>query len=392
MGAGSTRFGWSLAVVQLFFTLAWTTYAIYLPKLAASAGIAAGAVIVILMLDQAVFTVCDFATGIAADRVTRTLGRLGLYVTVATALSCLAFLALPFLAPAGAAVFLALTLVWTATSSALRAPPLMLLGKYTAKPQQPFLASLALLGSGVAGALAPYLAVALRERDPRWPFALASLAVILATLGMVAAERRLKPEAPKPQAPAFGRLDARAALFAIALIVLALGYQVHFALESAPMYLRFAQQADLAWLMPVFWVGFNITMFPAGWLTRRIGGYAVMGAGGLIGALAIVAAHFADGLGFLIAAQALAGGAWGAILMSAYIVAFSLGENGGEGRLTGILFSALAVATFARMSAVAAGYASDPALKAALAWVPTLCWAAAGAALLALGWRLVRRT
>jgi MFS family permease len=277
-------------------------------------------------------------------------------------------------------------------SSALRAPPLMLLGKYTAKPQQPFLASLALLGSGVAGALAPYLAVVLRERDPRWPFALASLAVILATLGMVAAERRLKPEAPKPQAPAFGRLDARAALFAIALIVLALGYQVHFALESAPMYLRFAQQADLAWLMPVFWVGFNITMFPAGWLTRRIGGYAVMGAGGLIGALAIVAAHFADGLGFLIAAQALAGGAWGAILMSAYIVAFSLGENGGEGRLTGILFSALAIATFARMSAVAAGYASDPALKAALAWVPTLCWAAAGAALLALGWRLVRRT
>src|SRR4029079_15411123 len=123
----------------------------------ATSVIAAGAVIVILMLDQAVFTVCDFATGVAADRVTRTLGRLGLYVTAALSLSCLSFLALPFLAPAGAAVFLALTLVWTATSSALRAPPLMLLGKYTAKPQQPFLARLALPCSGGGRAAAPDL-------------------------------------------------------------------------------------------------------------------------------------------------------------------------------------------------------------------------------------------
>src|SRR4029077_2227884 len=85
MSAVSHRFGWYLAVLQLFFTLCWTVYAIYLPQLAAKTGFAPGAVILMLMLDQAIFTICDFATGIAADKVTRVIGRLGLYVAVATA-------------------------------------------------------------------------------------------------------------------------------------------------------------------------------------------------------------------------------------------------------------------------------------------------------------------
>ena len=139
MNSATSRFGWYLALLQLLFTLCWTVYAIYLPKLAAAAGIPAAAVILILMLDQLVFVVCDFATGIAADKVTRVLGRLGKWVAAVTALSCAAFLALPFVAGAGAPVFLALTLLWAVTSSALRAPPLMLLGKYAAKPSIPFL-------------------------------------------------------------------------------------------------------------------------------------------------------------------------------------------------------------------------------------------------------------
>jgi MFS family permease len=397
MSPATHRFGWYLALLQLFFTLCWTVYAIYLPKLAATAGIPASAVILILMLDQAIFTVCDFATGVAADRVTRVLGRLGVFVAAATALSCAAFLALPFVAAAGAPLLLAVTVVWTVTSSALRAPPLMLLGKYAAKPALPYLASLALLGTGIAGALGPYLAVTLRNVDPRLPFAAASLVLVLTTLGMISAERRLAaapkaaPEpAPEP-ARAFGTLTRPALAFALAMIVLALGYQIHFALESAPLYLRFAKPADLEWLMPVFWIGFNVAMFPAGAVTKRVGGYAVMGAAGLIGALAILAAQAAQSLEFLVAAQFAAGAAWGAILMSAFTVAFAIGANGGEGRMSGLLFSALALGTFARMAAVATGINSDAALKAMLQWVPAVCWAAAGAALLYLAITGLRR-
>ena len=94
-----------------------------------------------------------------------------------------------------------------------------------------------------------------------------------------------------------------ALVFALAMIALALGYQMHFALQSAPLFLRFTKAPQLQWLMPVFWVGFNISMFPASLVTKRLGGYAVMGGAALIGALAIVAAHLAQGLEQLVAAQ-----------------------------------------------------------------------------------------
>jgi len=218
---------------------------------------------------------------------------------------------------------------------------------------------------------------------------------VLTTVGMISAERRLA-HAPQPAAEAvpvraFGTLTAPAVVFALAMIVLALGYQIHFALESAPLFLRFAKPADLEWLMPVFWIGFNIAMFPASAVTKRLGGYAVMGAAGLIGALAILAAYMANGPGAVVVAQFAAGAAWGAILMSAFTVAFAIGANGGEGRMSGLLFSALALATLARMAAVATGMNSDTALKAALQWAPILCWALAGAALLYLAVAGVRR-
>src|SRR5678815_5644196 len=85
-----------LAILQLVFTLGWTTYVIYLPKLAAQVGIAPSAVILILMLDQAIFTITDTAMGVAADRVSKLVGRLSVFVGVLTAISCAAFVALPF--------------------------------------------------------------------------------------------------------------------------------------------------------------------------------------------------------------------------------------------------------------------------------------------------------
>lgn len=388
MGPASNRFGWYLAVLQLFFTLCWTVYVIYLPKLAAAAGLAPRAVVLILLLDQAIFTVCDFATGIAADKVTRVLGKLGVYVVAATALSCVAFLVMPEISALGAPLLLGCIVLWTVTSSALRAPPLMLLGKYARKPAIPFLSALAMLGYGIAGALGPYLTVALRDVDPRIPFAAASIVLMLTTLGMITAERRLAAS-PLPASKAapvrsFGTMTKPAIVFALGMIALALGYQMHFALNSAPLYLKFTKAPQLQWLMPVFWIGFNISMFPAGAITKRVGGYAVMGGAALIGALAIVAAHLAQSLEFLVVAQFAAGAAWGAILMSAFTVAFAIGENGGEGRMSGLLFSALALATFTRILTVATGINADPSLKAVLQWAPTLCWAFAGAALLYL--------
>ena len=375
-----------LAILQLVFTLGWTVYAIYLPKLAAQVGIAPTAVILILMMDQAIFTITDTAMGIAADRISPVLGRLGVFVASLTALSCAAFIALPFVATAGPGaqtIFLGLIVIWAITSSALRAPPLTLLGKHRARPAIPFLSALAMLGYGLAGAVSPYLGVVLRDQDPRWPFVISSVVLFITALALSKVERDVRQEVEAEPAPA-KPLGTVPVAFIAAMVILALGYQLHFAINSGPFYLRFAKPADLQWLLPVFWIGFNIAMFPASIVVKHRGGLIVMGVAGLLGALAVLGAEIAGNLHFLIAAQFLAGAAWGCMLMSAVSAALAIGETGAEGKVTGLVFSALALATFARMAAVAGGLQKLPEYAPLLHWAPVACWSVAGAGLLAL--------
>jgi hypothetical protein len=374
--------GLYLAVLELVFALGWTVYVIYLPRLAASAGIAAGAVIYILMLDQAIFTVTDFAMGVAADKVSRLIGRLGHWVAAITALSCAAFVALPYVAGThfGSAVFLALIVIWAATSSALRAPPLMLLGKYAARPAIPYLASLAMLGLGIAGAVSPYLAITLAKQDPQLPFVIASVALVLTSLALAKVERTLAKGAPaKAEPPKTVDRAIPVIVFALAMVIFALGFQLHFFFNSAPRFKQFT--SDVATLMPVFWVGFSIAMFPASLITKRWGGLPVMGLFGLVGAVAIVVMEFSATFEVVVAAQLIAGAAWGCVLMSAFSAAAALGYTGAEGKTTGVLFSALALATFTRMATSASGALNDPSLASLLHWAPVVCWAVAGAVL-----------
>src|ERR1700730_1316864 len=383
----ANRAGLYFAFLQLVFTLGWTTYLIYLPKLAAQVGIAPGVVIFILMLDQAIFTITDTAMGIFADKLIPIVGRLGVFVASLTALSCAAFVALPFIAETGPnsqAVFIALIVIWSITSSALRAPPLTLLGKYGARPQLPFLSALAMLGYGLAGAVSPYLGVTLRNQDPRLPFIISSLVLLITALALSKVERGLSQtpeiETKQPAKP-LGKMPVA---FIATMVILALGYQLHFSINSAPFFLRFAKPADLEWLMPVFWIGFNIAMFPASIVVKHRGGLIVMGAAGLLGAVAVVGAEMAGGLNTLIVAQFVAGAAWGCMLMSAISAALASGDSGAEGKVTGLVFSALALATFARMAAVAGGLQKLPEYAPLLHWAPVACWSVAGAGLLVI--------
>jgi hypothetical protein len=387
--AGANRTGLYLAFLQLVFTLGWTTYVIYLPKLAAQVGIAPSAVIFILMLDQAIFTISDTAMGIAADKIASFVGRLGVFVGALTALSCAAFVALPFVAGTGPGAqiwFIVLILIWTVTSSALRAPPLILLGKHRARPAIPFLSALAMLGYGLAGAVSPYLGVVLRNQDPRLPFVISGAVLLLTTLALSKVERGLAQEAPRigePAAPAkqFGQVPM---FFVGSMVILSLGYQLHFSINSAPFFLRFATPDQLQWLLPVFWIGFNIAMFPASVIVKHRGGLIVMGGAGLLGALAVLGAELAGNLNMLIVAQFIAGAAWGCMLMSAVSAALAIGETGSEGKVIGLVFSALALATFARMAAVAGGLQKLPEYAPLLQWAPVACWSVAGAGLLVI--------
>jgi len=377
--------------------LGWTIYVIYLPQLAARVGLPSGAVIVMLLVDQAIFTVTDTLMGIAADRMTLIAGRLSRVVIWLTVASCAAFMALPFVAglgPDAKIVLIALTLIWVVTSSALRAPPLALLGKFAAKPSIPILSCLTMLGYGIAGAVSPYLGVALRDHDPRIPFVISSVVLLVTALTMSWIERQLRegqltaPERKPLVIPASP--GALAMTFIAAVLILALGYQLHFSVNSAPLFLRFAKQPDLQWLMPVYWIGFNIAMFPASFITRRLGGLLVIGCAGLLGACAVFGMVNAGGLNTMIAMQFLAGAAWGCILMSAMAAAIAV-SGGAEGKVLGLMFSALALATFTRIAATAGGLNRNTAYEALLQWTPILCWALAGAALLVIAVTRLRK-
>jgi hypothetical protein len=303
--------------------------------------------------------------------------------------------ALPFIAGShlGASALLVLTITWAVTSSALRAPPLMLLGKYAARPAIPYLASLAMLGLGIAGAVSPYLTMALTKQDPRLPFVIASVALVLVSLALSKVERALAKQAPtenEPPKTIDRAVPAPILVFGLAIVIFAFGFQLHFFFNSGPLFKKFT--SDIGTLMPVFWVGFSVGMFPASLIAKRWGGLPVMGAAGVLGALAIVLMQSATVLPVTIAAQLVVGASWGCILMSAFAAAAALGATGHEGKTTGLLFSALALATFARMAASASGALNDPTLTQLLRWAPIACWAIAGVLLVALSGAYVRRS
>jgi hypothetical protein len=292
----------------------------------------------------------------------------------------------------GRILLISLIVTWAITSSALRAPPLILLGKLRAQPQVPLLAALVMLGYGLAGAVSPYLGVVLRDVDPRLPFVVSSVVLLITTLALSRVERDVMTTASSLKSPEPARpLGMIAAIFIAATVILALGYQLHFAVNSAPIYLRFAKPDHLQWLMPVFWIGFNIAMFPASAVAKHRGGLIVMGLAGLLGALAAVAAEIAGSLNMLIAVQFVAGAAWGCMLMSAVSAALAIGEPGAQGKTIGLVFSALALATFARMAAVAGGLQKMPDYAPLLHWAPVACWSVAGAGLLVIAASRVKR-
>ena len=70
--------------------------------------------------------------------------------------------------------------------------------------------------------------------------------------------------------------------------------------------------------------------------------------------------------------------------MSVVSAAIAVGHTGREGRLTGGLFSLLALAAFARIAVLAAGLNKDPQYAELFAWVPVVAWGAGGAILVYL--------
>lgn len=372
------RLAVSIGVVQFFFAVTWTAYVVYLPQLVEQAGIARSWVPWILAADQLVFAIVDVLTGFWVDRVRHSVARLGPSILAVSVVSGLAFIAMPFMHASPALLLLAIFL-WAVTSSALRSPPWALLSRHAATPSVPWLSTLVLTGTAVAAAASPYLGTALRGIDPRVPFVISTLTLLAAVALLVMAERRATAQ-PAPAEPPAAYAPATPFFFFIALLLMAEGFQVHFTLNSPPQYLRFAPPGDLAWLLPVFWIGFNLAMFPASRTVKRVGTLPLMALAAAVGALATLACAFAATKTLLIGAQFVAGACWGVASVAAYTTAVGFGRTGREGRFLGTLFAMLAVATSSRIW-MNVGLSAE--LKTLLTWLPAAAWLSAGLLLIA---------
>nr|WP_315592094.1 MFS transporter [uncultured Cupriavidus sp.] len=367
--------------VQFLLAVTWTLYVAFLPQLAAQVGLPRAQVAWILMMDQVIFVAMDFALGVAADRVANAMRRLGGWILALSVASALAFVLLPSVT--SPVFLLALTAFWAATSSALRAPPMVIIARRMHSRASTFLVSCSLLGVGLAGAVAPLLTARLRTVSPLLPFVAASAALVIA----VAALRWLEPPAesrhPDLSSPP-GIGPKRVWLLFVAVWLLAFGFQIHTAINSAPAYLRFVSSASLVNVMPAFWVGFALcVLLPETPLLKRYPAHVLLLAAAALGVLALSGFAAASSLGWVLAMQYVAGGLWGIMFGSTVNAALNAGHVGHEGAFTGVVFAVLAVAAFLRIAAVSSGASKAAPLAGLLPWLPVAAWGLAAVLLAA---------
>lgn len=368
-----------LVVLQLAFTLCWTVYVLFLPDLATRAGIDKSWIVMILMADQVIFAIMDWALGAHADRVAENMKRFGQWIGAVCALSTLAFVLLPHFAPAaGAGLFVAAIAVWSISASILRAPVLVLLTRHVETSSRPAIAGAFAFGLGVAGALAPYVTLTLKGVDPRAPFLLAGLVTLAAATALVLLPRQIATAAHGVGAGNLQRADSPPVLpLLCAGLLLAVGVQIHFAMNAAPRYLAFMKSPELPYWMPVFWIGFSLAAFPASLWLRRTSPQRAIVAGACVGVLALLAAPHAPALGLLAACEFAAGTGWALCFLGLLQAALLLGATGREGSIAGRLFALFALAVFLRMGTTLSGIAMDAGSRQGLQVFAAVLWAAA---------------
>lgn len=122
-----------------------------------------------------------------------------------------------------------------------------------------------------------YLGMILKGTDPRLPFAISALTLLVAVvvLQRVTGTQAPEPRADEPQPIAFPA-------YLPLLLVLALasgGFQLHAFVNSAPRATADAPKGNLPWLMPLLWLGFFAALVGVAMLIKRFGALAVAAGG-----------------------------------------------------------------------------------------------------------------
>ena len=265
-------------------------------------------------------------------------------------------------------------LIWVAGSAALRAPLFALIGKHAQSTTGDDFRWL-LLGNGVALRLRTLSWNRAQGRSPLVPFALISAGLVLCgVLVMQSVRDGGKASSSSSSVSATEETLPHVPVFFLALLIAALGVQVHSAFNAGQLYARTVPAAELHWWMPMFWVGFNLALvmppvlgtWPA---ARRLGTFAAIGMLALAGCTA-AAEPLAQAV-----LQAVAGAAWAWFVSGAFATANALGYPAHRGGMAGGVHAALAGGSALRLAMASA--ALPQALGSNLFLVPVALFALA---------------
>lgn len=351
-GAATLR----IAAIQFLFTVTWIIYAIYYGDLLAAVGLDRGWVAAIFILDQLVFALMDPLLGAWADRVEAQMRRLAPWVIGLNLLAAAAFIALPLFAmhlPNMPALLLVATFVWVASASVLRAPLFVMLDRLPGAPDRTTRIAQAAAGIAIGAALAPFIGLWLKGVSPFIPFLLSSATLAVAGLSLASIPPPAAAPAPADSVSANRPRRPIAWLFGLTLL-LACGFQFHFFVATAALYRRFVEAGDLPWLMPVFWVGFNLALIPASRWLHRYGPGWMLRVCTVAGSAALLLCLYAPSLPLLVVGQCVAGACWGGVFVAG-LSAVKLwpalkGMASGSGWAIGGWFCMLSLAAAGRIS------------------------------------------
>lgn len=342
-----------IAAIQFLFTVTWIIYAIYYGDLLAAVGLDRGWIVTIFILDQLVFALMDPLMGAWADKIEARMRSLAPWVISLNLLAAGAFIALPVFAehlPNMPALLLLATFVWVVSASVLRAPLFVMLDRLPGAPDRTTRIAQAAAGIAIGAALAPFIGLWLKGMSPFIPFLLSSVTLAVAGLSLSSIPPRPAGE-PTPAAIPQTYVPSRPIgwLFVLTLL-LACGFQFHFFVASAALYRRFVEAGDLPWLMPVFWVGFNLALIPATrWIHRHGAGW-MLRVCSVSGCAALLLCLYAPALPLLLAGQALLGACWGGAFVAGLRSVTLWPVRTGNGMVLGGWFCMLSLAAAGRIS------------------------------------------
>ncbi|MET0068355.1 MAG: hypothetical protein ABW076_18575 [Candidatus Thiodiazotropha sp.] len=384
--SGILGIGLYLALIQFLFAICWLVYVIYLGDLLDQVGIGRKNLPWIILVDQMVFMLMDVMMGFNADRVARMVGRLGPWIVGINAVSCIAFAVIPMIAGfSSPTLFLLLVIVWVASASVLRAPPLVLLSRRATKPQIPGFAAMTLFGLALGAALSPYFGLWLKQQSPLLPFVVSAAALWLTTLGLVWAERKSPTVVDASADERLPKVSSASIKLIVAALFLGLGFQVYTFFNTKPQFLQYVTQQELVVYLPLFWVGFNMLVFPAAAMVSRFGAMKILTTAAVTSVIGGIITAGSVSLPQLIAGQIITGAGWGLVFTAGISGALRLGSTGREGLLLGLWFSMLSLAAVLRVGMLLMGIKTMPGLQVMLEFLPVASWIVALLFLLSIG-------